>query len=114
MKDKLIGVGGDQLFIHLTGVDGTGESLVIFTGHYFCKEFSASVDVISLNNYIMIEACQGYVTALLDGVTIHKDDNMNYKRITDEIREEWKSVRIIFYNNVLYYQIHILRTGIIN
>ena len=53
----------------------------------------------------MIPACKGSVAALLDGMQIHKGAHLICKRNTDEIREEWKSIRIGFIDEFSFFSI---------
>ena len=53
----------------------------------------------------MITACTGSAASLLDGTTIHKSAYLNCKRITDENREEWKDVRIVFIDECSFFGI---------
>ena len=53
----------------------------------------------------MITACTGSAASLLDGTTIHKSAYLNCTRITDEYREEWKDVRIVFIDECSFFGI---------
>ena len=88
LKDTLVHSGGDdQLLIYLTRLGGTSKYHVIFTRRYFCKEFSASLQVMLDECSFMIPAYKGSTAALLDGMQIHKGAHLSCKRNTDEIRE---------------------------
>ena len=106
LKDRLKGLGGDdQLLMYLTGAGGTGRSTVIFKARSFCQEFSDSIQVMFDKKSFMITACTGSAASLLDGTTIHKSAYLNCKRITDENREEWKDVRIVFIDECSFFGI---------
>ena len=110
LKNKLIGLGGDeQLLMYLTGAGGTGKSHVIFTSRSFCQEFSDSIQVMFDKNSFMITACTGSAASLLDGMTIHKSAYLNHSKIIDEYREEWKGVRIVFIDECSFFGIEDLQ-----
>ena len=111
LKDKLIGLGGDeQLLMFLTGAGGTGKSHVIFTCRSFCQEFSDNIQVMFDRNSFMITACTGSAASLLDGMTIYGAAHMMKSKIIDEYREDWKGVRIVFIDEYSFFGIEDLQT----
>ena len=110
LKEKLIGLGGDeQLLMFLTGAGGTGKSHVIFTSRSFCQEFSDNIQVMFDRNSFMITACTGSAASLLDGTTIHGAAHMMKSKIIDEYREDWKGVRIVFIDECSFFGIEDLQ-----
>ena len=58
----------------------------------------------------MITTYKGSAASLLDSTTIHKGAQLNCKRITDEFREERKSVRIVFFDECSFFSIADIET----
>ena len=88
MRDKLIGLGGDeQLLMYLTGVDGTGKCRVIFTSRSFCQKFSASTQVMFEKLLCLITACKRSATSLLDGTTIYSSVHSMPKKLEMNIEK---------------------------
>ena len=60
LKDKLIGLGGDeQLLMFLTRAGGTGKSRVIFTSRSSCQEFNDNIQVMFNRIFFVITVCTG-------------------------------------------------------
>ena len=80
--------------MYLTGAGGTGKNHVIFTSYSVCKESSSSLQVMFGKYSLRITSCTGSVdTLLLYAMEIYKGAHLNYRRITDEFREEWDFLR---------------------
>ena len=106
LKDGILRLGRDeQLLMYLTGSGGTSKSHAIFTRCFFSKEFSANLQVMFEKYAFMIRASTWSAAILLDNMTMYKGVYLNWKRITDELREEWKSVRIIFIDECSFFSI---------
>lgn len=106
VKAKLKQMGAeDQLLMFLTGAGGCGKSHVIHAARKFCHRFSQAIGVIFNANSFFLTAYLGSAAALWGGITIHSAAHLCKKRITDDLKEEWKDVRILIIDEVSYFSL---------
>ena len=111
VKEKLTRMGAkEQLLMFLTGAGGCGKSHVIHAARKFCHRFSQAVGVIFNANSFYLTAYLGSAAALWGGITIHSAAHMCKKKITDDLKEEWKEVRILIIDEVSYFSFNDLKT----
>ena len=91
-----------NLFMYLSGAGGSGKSHVVHASRRFCSDFCCKSGLPFEDNAIYLTAASGSAAALLGGGTLHEAAGLNRKKIPQDMKDAWESVRILIINEESY------------
>ena len=95
----------EQLIMLLSGAAGCGKSTSMKLAQTFCHKFCSFIGVPFSDVTFYFTSTTGSSAALFGGTTIHGAAHLNKKIITDDMRIEWRDVRILIIDEISFFKV---------
>lgn len=93
----------DQLRMLLTGEGGTGKSTCVSLAQRYCHAFCTRLGLMFDDNTFCFTSTTGSSAALFGGSTIHSAAFFNAKKISQKMRDVWKTVKVLVIDEIGFF-----------
>lgn len=94
----------DQLIMLVTGQGGCGKSTCVSMAQRFCHDFCARLAILFDDKTFTFTSTTGSSAAIFGGTTVHSAAYLNRLRITDDMRQEWRNIKVLVLDEVSFFK----------
>ena len=88
----------------VTGQGGCGKSTCVSMAQRFCHDFCARLAILFDDKTFTFTSTTGSSAAIFGGTTVHSAAYLNRLRITDDMRQEWRNIKVLVLDEVSFFK----------